>query len=178
VTPSGRGYVTLTSANSMSLRSPGLCRTPVCVVVHATRPDQPRCSSSNMETGPRSRIRQCGPGCGAYSEFPHQQRHIMWRPLHVHLTAFTDQPPFAVGMADRTARRGRPPNRAQSRSNRRRRCSGNASRRGSAAATLSASLLIAAEGPWLSWRASPGFGPLPENRDAKDSEMPYARDPQ
>jgi hypothetical protein len=33
-------------------------------------------------------------------------------------------------------------------------------------------------GPWLSWWASPGFGPLPENRDAKDSEMPCARDPQ
>ena len=158
--------------------SPGLCRTQSVWsgAYHAARPtrlfvfehgDWPSVADSAVRPRLWCVQRVSAPAA------PHHVAAVARTPDRIHRPA-----PVAAGMAGRTARRGRPPNRAQSRSNRRRRCSGNASRRGSAAATLPASLLIAAEGPWLSWWASPGFGPLPENRDAKDSEMPCARDPQ
>ena len=47
--------VTWTSADTTTHTSPAVAHES------GVRP----CSSSHMETGPRSRIRQCGPGCGA-----------------------------------------------------------------------------------------------------------------
>jgi len=169
--PAPSGSLCLSSTRSRNPARPGQrCGVPR-YDVSGTRRQRRSARASIAESAMRTGLRRVK-GCAAMAA-PRHMAPIARTPDRIHRPA-----PVAVGMAGRTARRGRSPNRAQSRSNRRRRCSRNASRRGSAAATLSASLLIAAEGPWLSWWASPGFGPLPENRDAKDSEMPYARDPQ